>query len=115
MLALVRESEEGWRVEMSTNFHNIRTRSNFLKACISTTKVHLNTVSPPKNRTIADKHPNLLWTLIKVSEEYALSSWRSGRRYKAPNILDFLPQSFVDSSSRERAGVTNQDMVIRSD
>lgn len=87
MLALVRESEEGWGVEGSTKFHNIRTRSNFLKACIST-KVHLNTVSPPKNRIIADKHPNLLWTLIKVSEEYVLSSWRSGRRYNAPNILD---------------------------
>ena len=73
-------------------------------------------MSTPKNRTIADKHPNLLWTLINVSEEYIMR-FPHGEAGEGTMLQIFwtLPQSFVDSSSRERAGVTNQDMVIRSD
>ena len=91
MLALVRESEEGWGVEVSTQLHVI---SQYLEKVFNFFKalkyiVYLNTMSPPENRTmtiIADKHH-----------------------------LNLSRSSFVDSTTGERAGVTNQDMVIRSD
>ena len=61
MLALVRESEEGWGVEVSTQLHVI---SQYLERVFKFFKalkyiVYLNTMSPPENRTmtnIADKH-----------------------------------------------------------